>query len=345
MSNRARMVDGHLVRDWSYQSQFSMKRFLLLTALCSLMIITNPSNELHGKANEILDLLLPSSKNQRQREPPSWAWDKMLDPPISTTNYGLFTVEERHAKLTFLGLTQEYSCSYFDERTGSFCSALARNLCHGKPLLHDPKNYAYTAHRTICYLLIAFSLLSFCHGGAAPPANGPLLQALLNSMGRPHFSLVYLGLDLFNASTHVYPALVRMEQIVPTLQEGGIAAPLGLPAFVDFVFCVLVLVVFLGGGSNALASHFTRHPCLGFDSTVAAAAGYCSGFQANPGANPMFAPTTVLWAYLPLVAVLGGSSLSWILGGMLGTMLAQYHLDNQDVFLAIKQTVFSIFKN
>lgn len=128
MSNRARMVDGHLVRDWSYQSQFSMKRFLLLAALGSLMIITNPSNELHGKANEILDLLLPSSKNQRQREPPSWAWDKMLDPPISTTNYGLFTVEERHAKLTFLGLTQEYSCSYFDERTGSFCSALGTSF-------------------------------------------------------------------------------------------------------------------------------------------------------------------------------------------------------------------------
>lgn len=113
-----------------------------------------------------------------------------------------------------------------------------------------------------------------------------------------------------------------MEKTVPTLMDGGIASSWGLPAYADFIFYVIVLILFLGGGSNTLASQFGKHDCLGFDSTVAAAAGYSSAFSGALSTQHSFmAPQTVLWVYLPLTAVLGGSSVAWILGGVSGVML------------------------
>ena len=82
-------------------------------------------------------------------------------------------------------------------------------MCHGGPLLYHAQSYAYTAHRCICFLLIAVSMLSFCYCGHLPTSitKEPVLRALLTSLCRNHFSVVSLGLDLFNASMFVYPAL------------------------------------------------------------------------------------------------------------------------------------------
>ena len=125
--NRARVVDGHIRRDNHIQSNFSIRRLLIVVVLASLLIITNPANELRDRtvdaANRLLERLGRES-HTGQKDQSDWAWKKMLDPPISVTNYGILTVEERHSKVDFLLLTTTWSCSYFDARVGSFCSAL-----------------------------------------------------------------------------------------------------------------------------------------------------------------------------------------------------------------------------
>ena len=60
---------------------------------------------------------------------------------------------------------------------------------------------------------MAVSLLSFCYCGHLPVSitKEPVLRALLTSTCRNHFSVVSLGLDLFNASMFVYPALGKKQ--------------------------------------------------------------------------------------------------------------------------------------
>lgn len=360
-SDRARVVDGHIVRDGSGGSSpvgnFSFRRFLFLSVLTALLVITNPANDMKDKATSTVEDVIQqlqdmtgstaSRSSRRQSGMSDWAWQKMLDPPLSVTNYGIFTVEDRNTKVVFSGATQTWACSYYDDRIGDFCNAIAKNMCHGGPLLYNAKNYAYTAHRCICFFLIAAALLSFCYCGHLPAGitSEPLLRALLTSVGRNHFSVVSLGLDLFNASMFVYPALVKMEKVVPMLQEGAFASNLGLPAHYDFIFYVIVLVLFLGGGSNALTNFFfSKNPCFGFDSTVAAAVAYCRAHQASVfsfGAKNSLAlsPQTVFWSYLPVTALLGGSpshAVSWLLAGAFGMMLGEYHVDNRNWLLTFQ---------
>jgi hypothetical protein len=199
-SNRPRMVDGHIVRDDSLQSTFSFRRFLLVLVVTCALIITNPANQLYDQAMELVDKLAGNQRTQ-QRELSDWAWQKIMDPPVGVTNYGLFTVEERHAKVVVSALTKSWSCPYFDSRKGSFCSALAKNLSHGNPLLYHPKSSAYTVHRTICFLLVTAALLAFCCHGTIPTSltSEPFLRAILTCFSRNHFSFLSLAMDLVSA--------------------------------------------------------------------------------------------------------------------------------------------------
>ena len=151
---------------------------------------------------------------------------------------------------------------------------------------------------------------------------------------------------------HDWPLPVRLEQVVPTLQEGAFASDLGLPSYYDFIFYAIVLVLFLGGGSNVLANFFfPKDPCFGFDSTVAAALAYCRALQTSPfsfgaAGGLAISPQTVFWAYLPVTALLGGSpshAVSWLLAGMFGMMLGEYHADHRNWFLAFQQVAKSLF--
>jgi len=149
-----------------------------------------------------------------------------------------------------------------------------------------------------------------------------------------------------------------MEKVIPTLGDGRVASGLGLPPYCDFVFYAIVLVIFVGGGSNAMANNiYKQEPCYGFDSTVAAAVAYCHAFASSPlgafdtktaGLVSKWSLSTVFWGFLPVTALLGGSPshvASWIFGGMLGFMLGQHHLDNQNWVMTAKNIFESTWSN
>ena len=138
---------------------------------------------------------------------------------------------------------------------------------------------------------------------------------------------------------------VLMEKVVPNLQDGAIASHLGLPDYYDFIFYAIIMVLCCGSACNALSTHFSKQPCFGIDPVVAAAAGYRTAFsyssRVDPSSYSYMAPQVLLWTYLPLTAVLGGSYVAWLLGGMFGVMLGQYHLDNQSLMRAFRRTIES----
>ena len=216
-NRRARVVDGHVVRDGESSSSssmgggFSPRRFVLIAIIGAALVVTNPANEFDNLFQSLRQQVMGGGANNRSRKEDlsDWAWKKLLDPPLSVTNFGIFTLEERTTKVDISALQQVWSCNFYDQRTGAFCNALANHLCHEKPVLYDPQSLAYTAHRCICLLLIGSALLSFCCCGAIPStvASEPILRAVLTSVCRSNVSLVLLALDLFNATSFVYPAL------------------------------------------------------------------------------------------------------------------------------------------
>ena len=134
-ANRPRMVDGHVVRDGGSvgASSFSFRRFLLLAVLGTLLVVTNPANEMQDTAanyvGNVVDYVMGNTEGSRQRDLSDWAWQKVLDPPLSVTNYGIFTIEDRNTKVVFTALgTQSWSCSYYDESMGNICNALGKYM-------------------------------------------------------------------------------------------------------------------------------------------------------------------------------------------------------------------------
>lgn len=131
------MVDGHILRDeGTMAGAFSVRRLLMVAVLASALILTNPSNELGEQVDGFVENLvtqLGGTYTGKQKSTSDWDLNRMFDPAISVTNYGLFTVEEKSTKVNVMGLTQSWSCPYFDEKMGSFCSALGMfkgwNLC------------------------------------------------------------------------------------------------------------------------------------------------------------------------------------------------------------------------
>lgn len=130
--SRARVVEGHVVR--GNVSSFSVRRFLLLAVLGTLLVVTNPANDMKDTATKYIEdareHVLGTASEGRRQQPDSlsdWAWKTVLDPPLSVTNYGIFTVEDRNTKVVFRGLgTQSWSCSYFDDSMGTICNVLGK---------------------------------------------------------------------------------------------------------------------------------------------------------------------------------------------------------------------------
>ena len=95
---------------------------------------------------------------------------------------------------------------------------------------------------------------------------------------------------------------------------------------------------------------------------MAAAVTYCSVVPftmplaaVGTGSSPAMAgkmllsPQTTFWTYIPMTAMMGGSAtyvVAWVLAGMAGAMLGQYHVDNQNWLLATKEMIkekFSLY--
>lgn len=239
--------------------------------------------------------------------------------------------------------------------------------------MYDSTSYAYTAHRILCWFLILSSIVNFCcygrllqlliiigndennNNSSSSTTCDPFLRLLVVTFVRPYYSFLSLIIDLLNTNLYVYPTLLRMEYIIPTLVHGSIATQIGLPKYIDFILYTLVLIFLIGGGSNIVSSLITKQSlCSGYDTVIAGSIGYCSIVHWNSlplattvtaitatGKIPQFlSPQTTFWGYLPITAMLGGNAtyiVAWMLAGASGVMLGQYHLDNQNWILAATQ--------
>ena len=159
---------------------------------------------------------------------------------------------------------------------------------------------------------------------------------MLSVFYRPRFLT-----DLLYQCVCVYPALTEINRIIPRLKRDSVLFTFG-SLNLDFAFAVFVVVFVIGGGSNMAASRFTKRQVLGYGSTVAGSLAYYQRVTIyRPLQSTLFRfldhPVTAAGAYWTNLAFMVSTSngdflpslIAWVLAGWLGSVYAQYHIENQ----------------
>jgi hypothetical protein len=216
--------------------------------------------------------------------------------------------------------------------------SLADNLSHQKSFLWDRKDRAHTAHRIICFTLIASALVSFCFPGAPPQSvffYNPIIGGFFSIFYRPNL------MDLIYTNSCIYPALVEINRIVPRLDKGSVLFSFG-DVDLDFALAVVILIFVIGGGCNMAASKLTNRTVYGLNSTIGASLAY---YQQATLYRPVIAilfrvydqPITASGAYWTMLGLMVVTSnrdwfqgfVVWMLAGWIGSCYARYHLESQ----------------
>lgn len=345
---------------------FSMRRFLIVAIPVLLLITTNPTNEILPQKLFDSIQLQHNSKSSSSSSSSINFFDKAsrwLMPPAGTTNYGLFSLEDRFDGITVLGLGQQslWSCPFNSPELGPLCEFLADNMCHHKPFVFDKQDKSYTVHRVLCFLLILSSFLDYCCGPWAPPLrlfwNFPTLDAMIGTV----FYRPLLLHDLFCQNIAVYPALQEMQSIIttrlssPTTKFMTYQFPMAGPCVgLNYILFVLLLVLLVAGGSNAVAAKVGRQDPFtirgGYATVIAGSLGFCMHetvyrntfwFTKNKvllsvWGNDVTAPrafwTSAVWIVLNGQQTTHSSRewfpqlVAWLLAGFGGLLLAKYPL-------------------
>ena len=147
----------------------------------------------------------------------------------------------------------------------------ADNFSHQKSFLWDRKDRAHTAHRIICFTLIASALVSFCFPGAPPQTSifyNPIFDGFFFLFYRPNL------MDLIHTNSCIHPALVEINRIVPRLEDKGSVLFSFGDVDLDFALAVVILIFVIGGGCNLAASRLTKRRVYGLNSTIGASLAY-----------------------------------------------------------------------
>jgi hypothetical protein len=205
-------------------------------------------------------------------------------------------------------------------------------MCHGKPLLWDSLDRVHTAHRVLCLTLLMMALFQFCIPQSSPPYWKRRYWYLdyLSSALLVHSSVVYTLLDL---NLCVYPALQDMDRMITTLKWQLHAG--GNPQW-TFGLTVLILVILIGSGANTIATLCVGRYTYGWGPIVAASLSYSFAVGRTTlfrfGAWPVI-PVQAFWTRFASIFFRNvGGGLAWLLGGLAGYMLGEYHQGNQSTW-------------
>lgn len=142
-----------------------------------------------------------------------------------------------------------------------------------------------------------------------------------------HTSSVYTLLDLHLC---IYPALQDMDRMISTLKWQDHIG--GNPNW-TFAFGVVVLVLVIGGGANSIASLCVGRYTYGWGPIVAASLAYSCAVGRlivfRFGAWPVI-PLYAFWTRFASTLFRNvGGGIAWLLAGLAGFMLGEYHQGRQ----------------
>jgi hypothetical protein len=321
MSRRPRhVVNGRLVPRThgmlgSWYSRLWNRRTLTVLVLLFSFAITNPAND-PWTVQYVL-----SGRRLSPHLPPSRRLPKESG---YVTNYGVFALQERltYLRIHVLGMT--WDCSYVDEETGALCLEIQERLAYAqRPLLWDSSDRAFSTYRLLSTGIVLSALLTYCAYG--PLRSGYAVVDWYLELLRPHSDHVTLWSTLWSlvqANWFVYPALLRMEQLVSSqsstswfyMANDGWNFAMSAVCIVSLTAVVRALATHRQrqhtrfAGSHPTTTRTRSVPGSGWSLLVSAFLGYLRGAQRDP-----FAATVLLWGNAVEVVPLSWCWLLWIL--------------------------------
>uniref|UniRef100_A0A7S4AXR2 Uncharacterized protein n=1 Tax=Pseudo-nitzschia australis TaxID=44445 RepID=A0A7S4AXR2_9STRA len=254
--------------------------------------------------------------------------------------------------------------------TVEYYKTAARNF--GSALAEDR---VFVAHRFLCIFMLFSAAWKFCCP-QFPLSRQILVVSPIAWINDAISSVLWkstettLVRDLFFQNAFVYPFLVELNRMLPRLQLSSLLArPTGNET-ADYALAVVVLVIGIGGGSNALGALIVsnnRRRLVGFSSVAAAALGYAIRVANAWGRSSLYAytiwpaTTTSLggvasatrelglvhayWTYVAWIIV--GHPYDWyprlvvwLLAGLVGSIYGEFHLLNMELNVVRELLIF-----
>ena len=216
-------------------------------------------------------------------------------------------------------------------------------------------------HRFLCAVLVgSVAWNCFCPRFPSPAFlmfgnsayNFLPLKVLVNDLWGSLFfpkSSSSLVRDLIHQNLFVYPALVEVDKIVPKLKlSSWLVRPTGNET-ADYMFALFLLVLFLGGGSNLLASKIVGdgRRVVGFSTVGAVGLGYL--IRINSGGSGILATfqrrdvsyvhgfwSNVAWIFVGHPNDWYPRLVVWLVAGMAGSIFAEFQLNHVDNMFFVK---------
>lgn len=335
------VVDGHLLHNnptTMLAFQIHWGRAIAAVLLLGVLWFSNPYHTptLHPDTTQHF----LSSQKKQQKQPPQ-------QPPW--TDFGVFAVRERKRRdgLTFYALTQDWTCWYHQDQYDAVhdaCRTLRDLLCHQRPLVWYPRDWAYTTHRVIMAIYLFLGVLRWC-------TNLDYYFLDQSSIASCFLSLLVPASpwSVIEAHWFLYPAWERMKKLVPMQQPNSIFRFFGDNTDANYWSSVVILYVVA-----SLCVYTTRHywntrtTYLSLSPSshlVAAALGYVRGSfgsERQKATSLLLLPTpwklspiSATWTMFALQLVLSGggigSLIPWWVAHTCGSIMGEYQFQNQQL--------------
>lgn len=308
---------------------FSFRRFLLTITVCAIFWITNPANNNTRLWNELekINILLPIATR-----------NEFLGGNKYRTNFAFFSVRERRTSLDFFILGQKCTCKIDDNVMGRICKALKLHVTHQQPLLWDPNDQVYSAHRILVWTMFFLLLISLsCRNPTKIYLQWLLLpfSFLMPSTNAPIESFLEAVVEMW---FFVYPAWLEMSDLVRMQSKKSLFRMCGRDDSCNFWFSFVCLLSFASLINMLVLTQYRIH--LGYQTVVATALGYIRGatdgvfFQITDQFS--LDPIAVTWVLL-LRALVGRRSLAtmtaWFVANAVGFSMGRYQYEHIHIFV------------
>lgn len=357
-SGQATLVGGRLLYGAPKRPQFSWLRCITVLSVLFYLHLSNPANfypssqhpphtkQASSSAARVLSSFSQFMNSLSQSLSPTktaaTAYERRR-----TTNYWLFSVKDRTTKCIITVGGVDLDCYYDDEEFPLIGVTICQNMIqqhmtHQKPLIYHPKDYAYTTHRSIAWILFASGVLSFCFTSPIVVRTGVVfLDSLATFLFAVSTQLPVLSLAnrLVSLNVLIYPALQAMEKTVRQQSPDSVFVVSKTDESINFCFSLLIWIA-LAAVVNAASKSWTGEFLLQFQALTAVGMGYFARYQ-DSGMAPLWdwmlepdevheAWTFVTWTMILILAVRSSvaTAVFWCLAHCSGQMLYQYQYDH-----------------
>lgn len=314
-----RVVNGRLVDVDKETFVLSVPRLIFFALLGAFLWTTNPANApytVHASLGLEHPYARPTVKGGRVTH-------RQVIDAARITNFGLFSTRrlDTQVQVSLGGVT--WTCSTSSETyRGAIdhhskpetvvCHLVRQYLCHGKPLVVDPKDRPYTTHRILLWTASGIAVLNLAAVSGTLRIKG--LNGLLNILVYdPYDAPIGSVIDyIVESNWFLVPVYQRMDELIRLQSKASYFRVFDTDR-ANYVWSVAAFWISAMLCVNIVRLCFARLPRrTSLDVTVALAIGYLRGASWHQ-AMDQWAPALADWLFPSAAADITTTGLTWMI--------------------------------